>query len=352
MYRKLIVLVLLAAPLAMGQGPGENQVIAEVNGHGITTAEVTKSAGVSVARLEEQAYRLKRQKLDELITERLLSDEAARRGITVKALMDAEVSGAAQKVSNEDVHAFYEANKSQLTGDESVLLDQIKAYLRNTRTTQRRDAFLGTLSKRANISVYLPPPSSRVTVDVDGAPTRGPANAPVTIVVFEDLLCPFCKRANAVLTEVLTRYPGQVRLIHRDFPLDNLHPASRNLHAAARCAAEQNKFWEYRDKIYANATPTAAGELNSYAKALSLDMPAFQHCIDKGLHAKDVQADVDAGSRLGIDSTPAFFVNGRPVAGAQPLATFVSMIEEEIQLTNAVRNTASKNPIATQANEK
>jgi len=107
------------------------------------------------------------------------------------------------------------------------------------------------LQSRANVVVNLKPPAVfRAKIFVDGAPFNGSPTAPITIVKFEDFHCPFCKRAQATQAQLLSRYGKKIKLVHRDFPIDTLHPDARNAHEAARCANEQGKFWEYHDLLY------------------------------------------------------------------------------------------------------
>jgi protein-disulfide isomerase len=129
---------------------------------------------------------------------------------------------------------------------------------------------------------------------------------------------------------VLERYPDKVKLVYRDFPLDRLHPQARPAAEAARCADDQGKFWDYHDVLYANTPRAAPDDLRRYAQQVGLDITKFEQCVTSGVHKAAVQRDIDEGSRLGVTGTPAFFINGRPLEGAQPLETFVRLIEEEL----------------------
>jgi protein-disulfide isomerase len=174
------------------------------------------------------------------------------------------------------------------------------------------------------------PPVVRVEVPVDGAPVRGSADAAVTLVEFSDFHCPFCKQVQPTLTQILERYPGKVKLVYRDFPIDGLHPEARRAAEAARCARDQGKFWEYHDLLFAGPASAAPEELKRYAGQVGLDLTVFGPCLSAGVHRAAVQRDLDEGTRLGVTGTPGFFVNGRPLSGAQPLEAFARVIEEEL----------------------
>jgi protein-disulfide isomerase len=185
-----------------------------------------------------------------------------------------------------------------------------------------------------------PPPVLRVNVAVDGAPFKGAAKAAVTIVKFEDFHCPFCKQVQQTLTQLLSRYAKEVKVVHRDFPLDNLHPQARKGHEAARCANDQGKFWNYHDKLYANAPKGGLEDLKTYAKEVGLNLMAFEGCLNKGKYQAAVQKDVEEATRLGLSGTPAFFINGRMISGAQPMESFVRIIEDELAQVREARQKA------------
>lgn len=324
-----LLLAALALPVAVHAAPGEP--LAEVDGQVITSEEVEKALGASLARLQEQIYTLKRQKVDALIDERLLAKEAARRGISVAALLDAEVTSKVGLVTKQEIEPLYQANKGRLQGDEAAAREQIRAYLQNQKLQAQREAFVKILRSQAKVVIHLkPPPVFRADVSAEGAPFKGGAAAPVTIVEFQDFHCPFCKRVQATIGELLARYGDKVKVVHRDFPIDSLHPQARKGHEAARCANEQGKFWAYHDKLYENAPRAAPDHLKAYAREVGLDLPTFEQCLASGKYRAAVQRDVEEGQRLGVTGTPSFFINGRPLSGAQPLESFARVIDEEL----------------------
>jgi protein-disulfide isomerase len=178
---------------------------------------------------------------------------------------------------------------------------------------------------------FTEPRVVRVDVATDDAPFLGPADAPVTIVEFSDFHCPYCKRVLPSLTEVRSRYGDKVKLVFRDFPLDRLHPQARRAAEAARCAHDQNRFWSYHDLLFANAPQASPEQLKAYAEQVGLDVQTFERCLTGGKHAAGVQRDLDEGVRLGVSGTPAFFVNGRPLSGAQPAERFSRVVDDELR---------------------
>ena len=158
----------------------------------------------------------------------------------------------------------------------------------------------------------------------------GDPNAAVTIDVFEDFQCPFCKQVQPTVHELLSRYRGKVKLVHKDLPLDSIHPQARQAAEAARCAYEQGKFWEYHDKLYANSPKASADDLKSYAKEVGLNTDSFDRCFTSRKYKALVQEDLNQGAQLGLNGTPTFFINGREISGNQSLSDFEAIIDEEL----------------------
>ena len=121
-----------------------------------------------------------------------------------------------------------------------------------------------------------------------------------------------------------------MRIVFRDYPLPN-HQKAGPAAEAAQCAHEQGKFWEYHDKLFANQRSLGEDNLKQYGEDTGLDMAAFNACLTSGKHREAIQQDYADGQRAGVSGTPAFFVNGRFLSGAQPFEKFQTIIEEELQ---------------------
>jgi protein-disulfide isomerase len=316
--------------------------LAVVNGVPITAEEIEKPLAPQISKLEEQLYDLKRQKIDALINEKLLADEAKKRGISVPALLDTEVTSKVGLVTEQEIEDFYQAHKAQIKpGEEAQAREQIRTYLQNQKLAQQREAFIQSLRSHAKIVVNLkPPPILRVDVPIIGAPFKGPAKAPVTIVEFTDFHCPFCKSVVPTLAQLVSRYGDKVKLVFKDFPIEQLHPGATKAHEAARCANEQGKFWPYYDKLFDNATKTSPEELKAYAGDVGLDVPAFEKCYSSEKYRAAVQKDIEEGRSLGVTGTPTFFIDGRMLLGNQPLDAFARIIDDELTRTNKNQQSA------------
>jgi protein-disulfide isomerase len=329
--------IAVAAAPSSAQEPGgakpEGAVLAEVNGAPITAEEVDGAIGVPVRKLQEQIYSLRRQKLETMISDKLLAEAASRRGVTVPALLDAEVTKKVSLVTEVEIAKYLETNKVPKgpEEDDAAVNEKVRARLQSQQLAEQRSRFLQSLRSQARVAVLLAaPPVARVEVSVADAPVRGPATAPVTIIEFSDYHCPFCKRVEPTLKQLLEKYPGKVRLAYRDFPLDSLHPQARKASEAARCAGDQKRYWEFHDALYAGDANASAPTLRTMAEQVGLDVAAFERCVVAGTHQEAVQKDVEEGRRAGVTGTPAFFVNGRFLSGAQPLEAFSALVDEEL----------------------
>ncbi|HYH98332.1 DsbA family protein [Hyalangium sp.] len=166
-------------------------------------------------------------------------------------------------------------------------------------------------------------------IDVpDNAPSFGPKNAKVTIVEWSDFECPFCSRVMPTLAKIKEQYGKEVRVVFRNQPLP-FHPNAKLAAEASLAAHEQGKFWEFHDKLFANQKALTRPSLEKYAEELRLDMGKFKAALDSGKFRAQVEADSSAGSAVGANGTPTFFINGRQFVGAQPFEAFKTAIEEE-----------------------
>ena len=209
------------------------------------------------------------------------------------------------------------------------LKESITKFIGGSRDAQNMAVLVNELKAAGPaVSIALDPPRSEVAIAAHD-PTRGLADAPVTIVEFSEYQCPFCARVTPTLKALEQKYPGKIRFVFKDFPLQN-HLQAPKAAEAAHCAGDQGKYWELHDRLFANQQLLQVPELKKPAAAVGLDQAAFDQSLDSGKHADNVQADLDRGSQMGVGSTPTLYINGRVVTGAQPLAVFESIIDEEL----------------------
>ncbi|MDF0675610.1 MAG: thioredoxin domain-containing protein [Nitrospira sp.] len=297
-----------------------SQVVATVGTRSITLAEVEQTVALPLYQVEEQRTKLLLESTQHLIEEELLATEAARVGITVPELIErANKSETVARVADLPRPIRQEGKSSQQHPPSPALLT-------SEEMSGVRRALLVQLRRNAEIRVNLPQPELPVlNVSPDDDPWTGTAQAPVTIVEFSDFECPYCKRSVAVLKELLAKYPGKLKLVYRDFPGPN-HQQALSAAQAAQCAAEQSRFWVYHDALFTRQAPTTAWNFSSLAEDLGLHQSPFNACMKENRYREEVLKDLRDGLKLGVTSTPTFFINGRPLVGARPLADFQAII--------------------------
>jgi protein-disulfide isomerase len=174
-----------------------------------------------------------------------------------------------------------------------------------------------------------PAPVSATGLNLTGAPVRGAADAPVTIVEFSDFQCGFCFRVNPTLAQLLDRYAGKIRVAFKHSPIEG-HTAAPLAHRAAFAAQQQGKFWEMHDRIFANQRDMSREALLGHARALGLDVARFTADLDGAASKAALERDLAEGAKLGVDGTPTFFINGTPLVGAQPVEVFTAAIDKAL----------------------
>jgi protein-disulfide isomerase len=175
----------------------------------------------------------------------------------------------------------------------------------------------------------LPPAEAMKLISVTGAPIRGKADAPITIVEYGDFQCGYCKKARPTLKKVLDEYPQQVRLLYKHFPL-SFHREAMNAHRASLAAGEQGKFWEMHDKIFDGSGDLSPDAMRKNAEDLGLDLAKFDADYKSDAVLAKITADQEEGKKALVRGTPAFFVNGKMISGAQPFEAFKQEIDAQL----------------------
>ena len=288
------------------------RVLATVKGESITSGDIETSLLPMIFDVQQQVYKLRRDELELSINDTLLTQEAAKRKITTTALLDAEVKPKA--VTDEQTKLFFEQNKERVSGDFTQTKDAIRQYLEQIELRQAERTFVEKLRAAATIQTFLVAPESPVfSISTNDQPSRGDANAAVTVVVFTDYQCPSCAAMHPSLDRLAKEYGNKVRLVARDFPLSQ-HADAFKAAEAAEAAREQGKYWEYINLLLHNQSALDVEKLKGYATELGLDRARFDSGLDSGKFKEAVQRDIEDGTKLGINGTPALFINGRRVS--------------------------------------
>jgi len=308
--------------------------LAIVAGTPIGADEVDALVRPQLMELRAREYQLRSQALEALLTRALIEKEAEARGVAPEALDAAEVASKVT-LTEAEVKSVYAANRARLgNASEADGMQQVRSALLQQRQSERRTAFARELRAKYDVKVLLEP--YRVPVALADAPVRGNPQAKVTILEFSDFQCPFCVRARPTVKRLREAYGDRVRWAFRHYPLD-FHPQAQKAGEAAACAADQGRFWEMHDLLWEKPGQLQVPDLKAHAQTLGLDAPAFATCLDGGRHAGLVERDFQAGQEYGVSGTPAFFVNGRLISGAQPFEAFQQVIDDELARAASTR---------------
>jgi protein-disulfide isomerase/Tfp pilus assembly protein PilF len=205
--------------------------------------------------------------------------------------------------------------------------------LKQSELPQSRQEFLKYLQKHPEAVMASKP--TKVKLSFDPARLRGSPQAPVIIIEFSDFQCPFCRKLQPTLKNLLAKYAGRVSLAYRDFPLREIHAGADQGAESARCAGEQGKFWEYHDLLFASPDKLNKDGLLDLARNLNLNEERFDSCVASGKFRTEIEKDRQDGMRAGVQGTPAIFINGTLVRGAQPEATYDQIIQTELAAPRA-----------------
>jgi protein-disulfide isomerase len=320
------------------------KVLAKVNGEAITQSDVETLAADQLAQIDQKRQEIIEKALEGSIHNKLLDLEAVARKTTREALLDSEVRNKAVPPTDAEVDAFFEERKSQIGNrPKDQVVPQIRQYLLQQRQSEIYTKLVESLQAKYKVENMLE--AERVAAEVakaktlrsqiegTSAPAKGPAAAPVQIVEFSDFQCPFCSRVVPALHQVVDTYKDKVRLQYRQFPLTSIHPMAQKAAEASLCANEQGKFWEMHDAMFGDQAGLAVDKLKEKAAALGLKAADFASCLDSGKMAGAVSTDLQVGSAVGVNGTPAIFVNGRMLSGAQPYEAIAKVIDEELKRT-------------------
>lgn len=311
----------------IGASTARAEVLAKVADVEITRQEVEELAPDQFIQAKQQLHDLTERALAQTISQKLIELEAASRGIDADALVELEVASKIPPPTDSQIDSVYEAYREQLSMPRDSVAPQIADFLTRQQRGVAMEVYLAQLRSRYDVRNYLEP--ARIEVQAVG-PSRGPEEAPITLVEFSDFECPFCYRVLPTLEQVEETYGDKVRIVFRQFPLNAIHSSAQVAAEASLCADAQGKFWEMHDAIFERRGKVQAEDLKSIAANLGLDTGAFDSCLDGREFRDEVEADVEAGRQAGVSGTPAIFINGRYLSGAQPFSVVSRVIDDEL----------------------
>jgi len=298
----------------------------------VTNAELMSGIESEVYEQESKAFEVKFNKLRSILLEKLVEKDPRKKGISNDEFLSKYVAKDV-KISEKEIDAFI---KDQNIPDEHInpqVREKIKNYLEIERKKEAVDKWLADQTTKSPVEVYIPKPRRPTfPVEAGNAPFAGDKDAKVVIVEYSDFQCPFCSKGADLLKKIKQKYGKKVKVAFKQFPLP-FHNHAEQASVASLCANEQSSemFWKMHDEMFANQETALDPEgLKKTAKKIGLKTEAFEKCLAENKFLSQVKADIEDGKKVGVKSTPTFFVNGQLVSGAQPIDTFSEIIDEEL----------------------
>ena len=313
--------------------PVESDVLARVGDESILSGEVEIPLATPIYDYEKTIYRLKLDRLEQIVMDKVITKEAAERNVTVENLVNKNILAGGIKVGDDEIDRYIEQNLERYRGwpgGREDLRAKVKSQLEQQKRFDTVANFCRSLWPKYGVVINLKEPQMRLAkISLEESQSLGPPDAPVVIVQFSDYQCPVCREMHTTVHKIREAYAGKVRWVFKDFPLVK-HTFAHEAAEAARCAAEQNKFWEYQDAIYAVREELNRDQLIKVARDLGLDAERFKQCLESGKYKAAVDKDIEEGKKTGVSSIPALVINGKIVVGGYSFEHFKGIIDAEL----------------------
>lgn len=309
------------------QGP-----LATIDGKPVSEEELM---GEGEERMEygealKKVYDVRMARIGKVLLDRVYGEDAKKANMDIEQYVETKVLKGDDKISDKDFNSFVKEKgipKEQI----AQLKDRIYAYMKMQKKQDQLQAQIVKLSKEHKVDLFFKKPDIKVNIEIGSSPSFGKKDSKIKIVEFSDFQCPFCSRAAKTVTDLKKMYGNKIEFAFKQYPLP-MHPNARPASEASLCVNAQStdKFWKYHDKLFANSDKLDGESLKKFAKEVGANEAEFQKCMDEKRFAKAVEEDMAYGNKIGVRSTPTFFVNGKAVQGAQPIEAFKEIIEEEL----------------------
>ncbi len=306
------------------------EVVAKINGDQILNTQLVEGIEVDLFEHEEKIFNLKMDKLKVLMTEKFMNMDPRKKGITNDDYFEKFIAKNINP-SKSDMEQFIKSRGITSNQLNPELLPKIEIYLKENLKKEALESWLKEQSTKYKVEIYLKKPQRPVfDVKVGNSPFLGDKNAKITIVAYSDFQCPFSKKGSEILKELRDSYGDKVKIVHKDFPLP-FHNKAKEMAQGALCANEQSNkfFWNFYYKLFENQMVPS---LDDISKEVGLNQEKFSKCINSKKYEGKIDEEIKEAIKLGIKSTPTFFINGKIINGAHNIGVFKSLIDEEMKI--------------------
>ncbi len=311
-------------------------VVAKIAGEEITLESLIADDKLDYFELKKREHDFLYERALKLAEEKLIGAEAKKAGITLQEFITKNVTKGEIKIADTDFKNFVKEKHISENQINPQIKERITQYLQNQKRQTAVTQYVAKLSKDNPIEIYFRKPKLEMNVEVGQAPAFGKKDAKVKIIVFSDFQCPFCGRAAETVSEVKKKFGNKTQVAFKHFPLP-MHKDAKPASEASMCVNEQSsdKFWKFHDLAFKNQDKLNSEGLEKLAKDSGADVAKFKECMGAKKFADFVKTDLEYGEKIGVRSTPTFFINGQLIAGAVPFEQFAETINEALAEADA-----------------
>lgn len=310
-----------------------SEVVAKIGNESINNKELEKGIEVEIFELEEKIFNLKMDRLKVIMLEKFMNLNPQKAGLSNDEFFEKFIAKDIKPTKSE-INEFIKSRGITQDQLNPELLPKIETFLKENQKKKALDRWLNEESEKHKVEVYFKKPLRPVfEVKIGDSPFMGKKDARVSIVAYSDYQCPFSKKGSEILKEIWDSYGEKVKIVHKDFPLP-FHSKSKIMAQGALCASEQSNkyFWKFYYKLFEDQTIGSKEQLKEISKDIGLDLNKFTKCLDSNKFGAKIEEEINEAIKLGIKSTPTFFINGKIINGAHNIEIFKNLIDEEMKL--------------------
>lgn len=309
--------------------PPSEGAVAKIFGEVVKEDEL-EEGNSDVFQAKLKLYETKKQQVEAMVRDRTFKKLADQKKMSVEEFLEKEQEKAKKSVSKKEVEDFLVGK----VRDPKNVDDRTRDYVKGIIYMEK---LVTNYSQNNPVELYLKRPRAKpIDFNFQGAAVWGKDSAPITVVEYSDFQCPYCANAaKDVIAKLKKKYgQNQVRVVFKHFPLEQIHPDAKMASVASMCVHEQSpaKFWTFHDIVFENQRNLKEEDLLGYAKKAGADEAKYKECMEKGEMAKVVEADIAEARRIGVNSTPTFYINSQPILGARSIEDFAEIIAEETEI--------------------
>ncbi len=315
-----------------------NEVVAKIGKDPIYNKELEQGIEVEVFELEEKIYNLKMDRLKVILLEKFMKLHPQKVGLTNDEFFEKYIAKDIEPTKS-DIADFMKSRGIAQDQINPELLPRIKVFLKENLKKKALEKWLDQETSKYKVEVYFKKPQRPFfDVKVGDSPFMGGKEAKVTIVAYTDYQCPFSKKGSEIIKEIGNSYGDKVKIVHKDFPLP-FHSKAKVLAEGALCANEQSNsnFWKFYYKIFQDQTIGSEEQLKNISKEIGLDSEKFSKCLGSRKYSSKIEDEINEAIKLGVKSTPTFFINGKIINGAHNIELFKTLIDEELTQNKKIR---------------